>query len=146
LKSIMSGSKEYFIDANIFLRVLVRENEKAYQECSNALLLIKNSNLRAYTATLVLAEINWVLANLYKKSKPVVVRSLHSILKLSHLSITDQYHFGWGLALYEKHNVKFIDAMIAAHDLIAIKNIPIISYDKDFDRLSVKRVLPSELL
>ena len=142
----MNGSSEYFIDSNIFLRVLIREDEKTYQECSRVLSLIKNSDVMAYTSTLVMAEINWVLANVYKTPKQTVIPLLNSISRLPQLHIVDQYHFEWGMALYEAHSVKFIDAMIAAHSLVAINHIPVVSYDKDFDKLGVKRITPSELI
>lgn len=100
----------------------------------------------AYTSTLVMAEINWVLANVYKTPKQAVVRSLNGISRLPQLHIVDQYYFEWGMALYEAHSIKFIDAMIGAHYLIAINHLTLISYDKDFDKLGVKRITPAELI
>lgn len=141
----MSAFKEYFVDANIFLRVLVRENEKAHQECLKVIERIKRGEIRAHTATLVVAEISWVLSSLYRQPKSAVVRSLNSILKLSHLSVSDRYAIGWGMTLYERHAVKFIDAIIASHELL-VAGMPIISYDKDFDKLGVKRITPAELI
>lgn len=142
----MNGSKEYFVDANIFLRVFVREDEPSFLACSELLRRIQRGDMRAIINTLVFAEVNWVLGKFYRFSKPDVVMALHSIIGLNNLAMDDRHDISRGLALYQKHNVTFIDALIASHDAIAITKAPIVSYDKDFDKLGIKRVTPSELI
>ena len=142
----MNGSKLYFLDANIFLRAFVREHEPSFAECSSILELVQAGRIRAVINTLVFAEVSWVLGRLYGFPKREVVMALNSIVQLKNLSIDDHHDALFGLSLYEQHTVKFIDAMIASHDLVAVSKIPIVSYDKDFDKLGVKRITPSELI
>ncbi len=143
---MMEDSKIYFIDTNIFLRVLVRENETILKECVAVLELIKNGIIKAFTCNLVLAEIDWVMERIYKISKKEVVKDLKSITKLKNLKFYDDNDALLGIYLYEKHNVKFIDGLIAANHLIQKNNAIIISYDKDFDKLGIKRIEPKKLL
>ncbi|MBU2575662.1 PIN domain-containing protein [Patescibacteria group bacterium] len=142
----MNGSKKYFLDANIFLRVFIREHVPSFLDCSKILQLIQDGKISAVINTLVFAEVGWVLGRLYKFSKHEVIMALNSMAQLKNLSIYDRHDVLLGLSLYGQYNVKFIDAMIAANDVISIWKAPIISYDKDFDKLGVKRVVPSDLL
>lgn len=48
--------------------------------------------------------------------------------------------------LYQKHNIKFVDALIASHPKMQNKEIVVVSYDKDFDKLGIKRQEPAEVL
>lgn len=69
-----------------------------------------------------------------------------SLTKLRGLKIVDRYDIPTALALYERHAVKFIDALIASFLKWSAMHLTLISYDRDFDKLGVKRVEPAELL
>lgn len=142
----MSESKIYLIDTNIFLRVLVKESEVIFKECLAVMELIKEGQITAFVNSLILAEINWVLNRVYKSPKEERIKYFKSILKLKNLKISENCDFLTGIHLYEKYNVKFIDALIAANHLIQKNNAIIISYDKDFDKLGVKRVEPKKII
>jgi predicted nucleic-acid-binding protein len=142
----MNESKLYFIDTNIFLRVLVQENKTSFEDCFKILEMIKYGEIKAFTNSLVLAEINWVLSGLYKFSKEKTVEAIRSILNLKNLKIIDKSEPQEGINLYEKNKVKFIDALIAANDLILKKEAKIISYDKDFDKMGVVRIEPRKII
>lgn len=136
----------YFVDTNIFLRVLIKENNLSFRESQAFLKLIKNRQITAFTSNMVLAEINWTLSSFYKFPKVRVVRALQSIVNLKGLKIQDKININLSLELYQKHNVKFIDAIIVSHPLIFEKRISVISYDKDFDKLGIKRLEPGQLI
>ncbi|MEA2064721.1 MAG: PIN domain-containing protein [Patescibacteria group bacterium] len=139
-------SKIYFIDTNIFIRILFKENERIFQDCLSVLKLVKNDKITAFICSLVIAEIDWVLERVYKISKHQVVNDLQSIFKLKNLKICDKNDLKLAIYLYKRYNVKFIDAIIASNDLIQKKSAIIVSYDKDFDKLGVKRIEPKKLL
>lgn len=141
----MKDSNIYFIDTNIFLRTLVKENEKTFKESVGILKLIKNNKIQACTCNLVFAEVDWVLEKLYKFSKQQAIEALEGILELKNLKIFDTANFLFGLNLYKNNNAKFIDCLIAANCLFSKHNAVIISYDKDFDKLNVKRIEPNQL-
>jgi predicted nucleic acid-binding protein len=50
------------------------------------------------------------------------------------------------IEFYKNYNIKFIDALIASNPKIFKKEITIISYDKDFDKINVLRKEPKEIL
>ena len=132
----------YFIDSNIFLRLLIREDERVYQLCYSLLEAIKKGKLKAATSNLVLAEIAWTLSSYYKFPKDKVIIALEGIVNLSNLSIVDKYQPLLGILLYKGKSVKYIDAMIASNINLRNKSWKIISYDNDFDKLGVFREEP----
>jgi len=136
----------YFIDTNIFLRTLIKEDEKSFKDCYFVLNLIKENKIKAFTSTLILAEIDWVLESFYKFEKSEVVRALKSILKLKGLRIIDKMNLKFALELFETKNIKFIDALIGSNPQIFQKKAIVISYDKDFDKISIKRKEPKEII
>lgn len=142
----MKDSNLYFIDTNIFLRVLIKENELAFNQSYKILELIKLGKIKAFTSSLVLAEINFVLGKIYKFTKAEILASLKSILNLKNLKISDKGNIAAGIFLYEHNNVKFIDSLIAENDIVLKNKAKIISYDKDFDDLVCRRIDPSQLL
>jgi len=136
----------YFIDTNIFLRVLIRENESAFQQSKAFLEMVKRNVYDAVTSTMVISEIVWTLGSYYKFPKKKVLRTIQGILHLSGLKIVDEYDISKSLALYESHTCTYIDAMIAGMPGVQSGAWNIVSYDKEFDKLGIKRVLPEKLL
>ena len=142
----MSGSSgEYFVDTNVFLRVLVRDEEKSYRECINFLQKVKEGRLKAYTSSLVLAETHWTLASFYQFSKEKIIEALWSIISLRKLKIVDEHNLLAALNFYETNTVKFIDALTASQSLVLKKGAVVVSYDKDFDKLDIPRKEPGEI-
>lgn len=141
----MEKDNFYFIDTNIFIRSLIKEDNKIYNDCLKLLSLIKNNEIKAYTSSLVFAEISWVLDSFYKFNKKEVINALTSISSLSGLKILNNTNPVIALKIYSKFNIKFIDALVASSRLIKNNKMKIISYDKDFDKVGAIRIEPSKL-
>lgn len=139
----MEEGNFYFIDSNIFIRFLVKEDNKTYNDCLNLLLLIKKGEIKAHISSLVYAEISWVLDSFYKFDKKEIVKAISGISTLSGLKVLDKTDIEAAIDIYSKLNVKFIDALIASNPLILQKKMKIISYDKDFDKIGAIRIEPS---
>lgn len=137
--------KIYFIDSNVFLRVLVKEDEKSFRECFNFLQLAQNKKISAITSDLVLAEINWVLESYYKFNKSQVISALEGIVNLKGLTIKSATDPLTAIELYKRSSVKFIDTIIVS-DKIFRSNGIIISYDRDFDKLGIVRKEPAQII
>ncbi|MDP3955608.1 MAG: PIN domain-containing protein [bacterium] len=137
---------KYFIDTNIFLRVLIQEDKKQFTECKNLLQRVKENKLDACTGTIVLAEVVWTLGSYYQYSKAQVVEAVKSIFNLRGLRILDTYDNARAIELFEKYSVKYIDTLIASYAEIADKDITIISYDRDFAKLPVLYKTPREVI
>lgn len=132
----------YFIDTNIFLRTLIKEDETQFERCKKFLQQVKENKIEAYTNTLVLAEIVWTLSSYYQFKKDQVVGAVRSVLNLRGLKIIDSYNHLIALELYEKHQVKYIDAVIASDAGVSSKKAQIVTYDQDFTKLGVLSKTP----
>ncbi|MDZ7587153.1 MAG: PIN domain-containing protein, partial [Patescibacteria group bacterium] len=107
--------------------------------------LIKGNQIKAYTCGLVLAEVLWVLSSYYHVKKPGLIEALKSILNLRGLRVIDKIDYLKAEKIYEKFNVKFIDAVIASVAIVDSTRWLIVSYDKDFDRIGVIRKEPGQI-
>jgi predicted nucleic-acid-binding protein len=136
----------YFIDTNIFLRVLVKESEETFKVCEQVLGLIRQDKIQVFTSTIVLSEIDWVLEIFYKFPKEKVIEGLSSILRLKNLKIIDKFDLFLAIEIYEKFPVKFIDALIASNPQIFQKKVIVVSYDRDFDKIGIKRKEPKKII
>lgn len=137
---------KYFIDTNIFLRTLIKEDEKSFTECVRFLTALKQNKIKAVTGNIVLAEVAWTLSSYYQFSKKQVVQALKSIINLRGLVIKDYYDQGVALSLFGKFKVKYIDSLIASNKYLRQKTWTLISYDKDFDKLGILRKEPKEVI
>lgn len=135
----------YFIDTNIFLRVLIGDDQNKLKECVKLLKLVKVNKIDAYTSTIVLIEIAWTLTSFYRFSKDKVIQAVKSIINLRGLKIIDNHNIPLSLELYQKYPVKYIDTLICSNKEIVSKEAVIISYDKDFDKMKVQRLEPKEV-
>lgn len=136
---------KYFIDSNIFLRTIVKESESQYLACRLVFEAIKKNKIKAVTCNLVLAEVVWVLQSYYHKTREQITEVVRAIINLRGLEIIRKQEYRATLDLYEKFTVKYIDAAIASIGEVQDGSWPVISYDKDFDKLGVIRKEPGQL-
>ncbi|MDI6602933.1 MAG: PIN domain-containing protein [Patescibacteria group bacterium] len=81
-----------------------------------------------------------------KLKKRDLIEAIGGILDFKNLKIIDDFDFRKAIEIYEKYPVKFIDALIASNSKIFKKELTIVSYDKDFDKLDVRRKEPKKVL
>ena len=138
----------FFIDSNIFLRVLAKEDEKTFEECRNLLTKIKNSSSghEFITGSVVIAEVAWTLISYYKSPKDIVVRGIDSVFGTKGISFSDTYDLKNAVKIYSRYNIKFIDALIASIPQIDNKKWTVISYDRDFDKIGTVRKEPKPVI
>jgi predicted nucleic-acid-binding protein len=138
--------KAYFIDTNIFLRALTNDDAKKYADVIAFLEEVKRGRYKAYSSSIVLAEMVWTLLSYYKLSKNNVVKSIESIVNLNGLTFNENQSSAEALDLYKTYNVKYIDCLIFSGLHKPEKDWVVVSYDTDFDKLGAKRVEPKYLL
>jgi predicted nucleic acid-binding protein len=136
---------QYVIDTNIFLRVLVKENEPTFQDCLAVLEAVKQKAIPAIVPGIVLSEVVWTLSSFYEFPKAQVIEAVQSILNLRGVIILDDYDYSLALDLYQNHTVKYTDAVIASLRLFQNPETQLISYDADFDKLAIKRTEPGKI-
>jgi len=138
---------EYFLDSNIFLRYFTDErNSKVFKDCSSLIKIVKLGKIKAVTSHLVTAETVWTLFSSYNAKKDQVLKVLKVIETLNGLKIVDKVDSAIANDLFVNHSVKYIDALIASNPNIQSKKMTVVSYDKDFDKLGVKRLEPSDII
>ena len=137
---------EYFLDSNIFLRFLVPDdnNPKFFSDCKKLFNYIETRKITVSTASYIYAEIVWVLKSFYHFKKHKIIEALR-VFEASSISIDNRVDQKFVLDLFEKYNVKFIDCLIASHKDIQKGAMAIVSYDKDFDVLGIKRFEPQDV-
>lgn len=137
----------YFLDSNIFLRFYANEGDKqVIADCFSLIDIIRIGKIKAKTSHLVISEVVWTLQSYYKASKDQIVKVINSIESIPNLKIDNKFTTNIAHQLFEVKNVKYIDALIASNPEIQSKKMIVISYDKDFDKLGVKRLEPKDLL
>ena len=135
-----------FIDTNIFLRALIGDNARQTKACDAFFILLRTGRIEASTSSVVLAEVVWTGLSHYAMEKRDVIESVRSIVSMPHVSLDERTDLQCALDLYTRHTIKFVDALIASHPALQAGTLPLLSYDRDFDKLGVKRIEPDELV
>ena len=128
----------YLLDANIFLEVLFKR--KRWKECRKLLRQVKKGKIRAYVLHFTIHGISAILG------KPHMVSTfLSEINTWQGLTIVDLTLEEEILAseLASQTGLDYDDGL--QYYFAKKKNIPIISFDKDFDQLDIKRIEPRQL-
>jgi len=123
-----------FVDTNIFLRYLTRDDPQKAEACFRLLEKAKKSEVTLTTSESVIAEIVFVLSSprVYRLSRTEVRARLYPILALEGLKIQDRRKYYRALDLYADHAIDFEDALtVAEMERSGIEDL--YSYDTDFD-------------
>jgi len=121
-----------FVDTNIFLRYLTKDDPSKYEKCREMFKRAMKGEIAITTSGMVIAELVWTLLSYYKVPKAEVVEKVSVIVGTKSLSIPDRHIIADALVLYARKNIDFIDAYNAIfmryHGLRYIY-----SYDEDFE-------------
>jgi predicted nucleic acid-binding protein len=131
-----------FVDTNIFLRYLTKDDPPKYEKCREMFKRAMHGEIGIATSGMVIAELVWTLQSYYKVAKAEVIEKVSVILGTENLFIPDKDVLADALVLYGRKNIDFIDAYNAVfmkyHGLREIY-----SYDEDFEMIEdIKRKEP----
>ncbi len=133
-----------FLDANIILRHLTRDEPEKAQRCFELLQRADHGEVRLTTSESVIAEVVYVLSSprLYNLPPERVRSLLLPILSLRGLRLPSRRLYRRALDIYASHGIDFEDALAVAH--MERRGITeILSYDRHFDRIEgIKRIEP----
>jgi len=129
----------YLIDANILLKVLYKRSK--WEESYKLLNAVKEGSIRAYMLHFTIHGISAILGN-----PTLVAELLSELLSWKGLTIVDlsleEELAACGMA--ESIGLDFDDGL---HYYFAkSRSIPIVSFDKDFDKTDIERLEPHEVL
>lgn len=101
--------KSYFIDTNYFLRLLLKDNKKQFEEVYSIFKKAVDQEIKIYTSVIVFFEIYWVLSSFYKKDKLRIIEYLKKILRMDFLEIENRPILQETLILFAKQNLDLED-------------------------------------
>ena len=131
-----------FIDTNIFLRYLTRDDPTKYGKCREIFKQAMEGKIELATSAIIIAELMWTLLSYYKIAKADVIEKISIIVGSRNLYIPDRDVIADAFLLYSRKNIDFIDAYNAV--FMKYHNIKeIYSYDEDFDLVEdITRIEP----
>lgn len=134
-----------FLDANIVIRFLTRDDERKAEQVKQLFLLLETGKISAETDAIIIAEIVWVLSSFYKLDRDTIGEYLSLFLATKYLVVKEKQIVQKSIELYREVNIDFIDCYVAA--MAGKRKAAICSYDKDFDKCrGVERVEPDSIL
>lgn len=123
-----------FLDTNIFLRHLSNDDPAKAQSCLKLIQSIERGEVVAWTSSLVIAELVFVLSNkkTYGLSREAVGEVLLPLINLPGIKIARKRLYRRVFELYTGYPIDYIDAYHIAlmEDRDALE---LYSYDTDFD-------------
>jgi predicted nucleic acid-binding protein len=126
-------------DANIFLRWLLDDDHAKAERVATLFKRAEEGKAEVRAADLTVAEVVWVLGSFYEL-KPDAIADLLEPLLDSPVQFENRDRLMIAMELFRAHKVSYADCYLAA--FAREKGAEIASYDRDFDKLAVKRVEP----
>lgn len=133
-----------FIDANVFIRHLTRDDPRKAQACLELFQRAREREVTLTTSESVIAEVVYVLSSrkLYNLPREEIRKLLYPLLSLPGLKLTNRKMYLHALDLYATHPLDFEDALTVAQ-MKRQKLSQIYSYDRHFDQVAgIKRMEP----
>jgi len=126
--------KKLFIDSNIFLRFLTRDDNSKYEKCRDIFKKAMEGEIVLTTSAMVIAELIWTLLSYYKVPKADVIEKVSIIVGTESLHIPEKDMIMDALVLYGRKNIDYIDA----YNAVFMRHYglsEIYSYDEDFEAI-----------
>jgi predicted nucleic acid-binding protein len=128
-----------FVDANVFIYVLVKSPKEDYEISKGILKRIENGEEAATSLAIIQEVVDWLEYNNRKKEVRSFLTAVNSYLTMKKIFVT------WDSFLnaqddVDEHKIDFVDAL-ALQTMAKNKISEIYSNDKDFDRVPwIKRI------
>src|ERR1700692_3595490 len=106
-----------FLDTNILLRYLTRDDEQKAQKALNLLLKVEQGEEKVITSSLVIFETIFTLQSFYKVPRQRIKELLLPIISLRSLQLSDKRVYEQAFDFYTTKNISFADAYNAAYML-----------------------------
>jgi len=134
----------HFIDTNIFLRFLTKNDPQKAEACRNLLIQASESKIKLYTTDIVFAELIWILQSpkIYNLSPSEISELVIPLAMIKGLNFPSKKYFPTIMEFFVSSGIDYIDIYNAV--MMEAQGInTIYSYDSDFDSLEgITRVEP----
>src|SRR5947199_9690937 len=106
-----------FIDTNILLRYLTRDDEQKAQRTLNLLMKVERGEEKVITSSLVIFETIFTLQSFYKVPRPRIKELVLPVISLKGLQLAGKHVYYQAFDLYVNRNISFADDYNAAYML-----------------------------
>jgi len=128
-----------FVDANVFIYILVKSPKKDYEISKGILERIENGEETVTSLAIIQEVIDWLEYNNRKKEVRSFLMGINSYLSMEKLGVAWD-DFLLALNDIDEHQIDFVDAL-TVQKMKKNKINEIYSNDKDFDRIKwIKRI------
>ncbi len=122
-----------FVDTNFFLRFLLADNKKQFEEVKTLFNQAAQGRVNLFTSIVVYFEIYWVLSSFYKQNKVDIVNTLEHILEMKFIFFEEQEILEIALRMFAERNLSLEDC----YNLVFAKSKKAKAF-KTFDRKLTK--------
>jgi uncharacterized protein len=134
----------HFLDTNILLRYLTRDDERKALSALDLLTRIEQNQEKVTTSSMVIFETVFTLQSFYRVPRQQIKELILPIIALRGLQLPGKHVYQQAFDLYISKNISFADAYNAAYMLTEHVST-IYSWDTDFDKIEgIVRVEPEE--
>jgi predicted nucleic-acid-binding protein len=132
---------DVWIDANVVLRYLIRDDENLFALASRVMEMAEKGEVRLHVSPLTVAELVWVLDSFYDYPRNQVADVVSSFVMAGGVAVEERDLIIKALEDYSTLNVDFIDAYIAAR--AHASGWPVVAFDRGhFKKLGVEQFIP----
>ena len=124
----------HFLDTNILLRYLTRDDERKAQQALDLLTRIEQGQEKVITSSLVIFETIFTLQSFYRVPRQQIKELILPIIALKGLQLPDKHVYQQAFDFYIGKKISFADAYNAAY-MLAEHISTIYSWDTDFDKI-----------
>lgn len=127
-----------FVDSNYFLRFLLNDHLKQHQIAKKFFMEAAQGRVQAFTSSIVLFEVYWVLSSFYEKKKADLAPILGKVLDMDFISLTEREILKEAIGIYLNSNLGLEDAYYLAYSKKCMAK-DFKTFDKKLYRLFLKR-------
>lgn len=125
--------KKHFLDTNVILRFLLKDNPDLFQKAKNYFQKAKQDKLILVVVPQVIFEVNYVLAGVYSFSKTKRVKVVKQIVSAAALRVERREMLLEALDKYKECNIDLVDIYLWC--LARQEKGQVVSFDEDFEKL-----------
>lgn len=132
--------KRLWVDANVLLRFLTGDPPELAERAARLMSRAEDGKVVLVVSSLVVAEVIWVLKSFYRYPFEEIARVVIPLVGADGVEAEDRQLIVQAITLAQEKNVSYIDAFVALQ--AARQQESVCSFDGDFKRLPVQRVVP----
>lgn len=127
--------KKRILDSNIVIRLIVEDDLLGYERSVKIFKLLRKGKRNALISIVVLQEILWVLNDLYRLDRSIIVNELKKLFSIKTIGFweVDKQMIFKILDVWEKIKVDYTD--IYLYLVAKREGFKVLTNDKDFEKL-----------